>query len=318
MFSPLVSILIPVYNRERYIAECIESAINQTYTNIEIIIVDNSSDDNTWEICQKFAAMDQRIRIFQNETNIGPVRNWIRCAQEAKGVFSKILFSDDLLRRNCIELMVPKLDDSDIAFVYCSAQIGESIDRAVIAYARRDSSKLRSTQFVKLVLSGKAPVSPGAVLLRTRDLLDNLHTSFQSATPRNFEVNGAGPDVMILFLTSQRYSYVVNISIPLVYFRIHAGSFSIENFNNDVDKGYRSAIAWYLMTYYGHKFWIDYLAYSWLQQLRSRGVWCSPAVYLTEYEGSGKTFEALELLLNALRHLKRKLLGQTAFTDFYS
>lgn len=50
--NPLVSILIPVYNREKYIGEAIESAINQTYKNIEVIIVDNCSTDNTWKILQ--------------------------------------------------------------------------------------------------------------------------------------------------------------------------------------------------------------------------------------------------------------------------
>ena len=56
--NPLVSILIPVYNREKYIGEAIESAINQTYKNIEVIIVDNCSTDNTWKILQDYQCKD--------------------------------------------------------------------------------------------------------------------------------------------------------------------------------------------------------------------------------------------------------------------
>lgn len=68
----LVSILIPVYNRENLIEETVQSALNQTYKNIEIIVVDNQSTDNTWEILQKLASQDERIKIFQNNTNIRP------------------------------------------------------------------------------------------------------------------------------------------------------------------------------------------------------------------------------------------------------
>ena len=78
-FSPRVSILIPVYNREALIGECIQSALFQTFTDFEVIIVDNASTDNTWGICQRFAEQDKRVRVFRNEKNIGPVRNWRRC-----------------------------------------------------------------------------------------------------------------------------------------------------------------------------------------------------------------------------------------------
>ena len=95
--SPKVSILIPVYNREAFIAACVQSALEQTFTDFEIIIVDNASTDTTWKICQQIAEQDKRIRIFRNERNIGPVRNWRRCIEEARGVYGKILWSDDLI-----------------------------------------------------------------------------------------------------------------------------------------------------------------------------------------------------------------------------
>lgn len=294
--SPKVSILIPVFNRKDYIAECICSALNQTFTDFEIVIVDNASEDGTWELCQKFAAMDSRIRIFQNESNIGPVRNWKRCADEAKGEFSKILFSDDCLEPNCLSEMVPKLLDSDVALVYCAARIGKSKEESIIAYSQADSSRVSSREFLNLVLSGKAPVSPGAILIRTRDLLKNLHTEFPTSTPRNFEKNGAGPDVMILLLTAHEYIYVANISIPLVYFRAHAGSFTIENSNNNVIEGYRSAIAYFLSKNHGCQLWIDYLAHGWLQKMKFDHRWKNPRSHLNEYEGSGSFVEILMLL----------------------
>lgn len=305
--SPKVSILIPVFNRKDYIAECIQSALDQTFTDFEVVVVDNASDDGTWEICQQFAVADQRVRIFRNESNIGPVRNWIRCAQEATGALSKILFSDDCLEPNCLSEMVPQLDDSEVALVYCAARIGKSREESVIAYSQPDSSRVSSTQFLNLVLSGKAPVSPGAVLIRTPDLLKNLHTTFPTSTPRQFDRNGAGPDVMILLLTSNNYPYVANISIPLVYFRTHAGSFSIENSNNDVTKGYRSAIAFFLIRNHGRPLWIDYLAHGWLQQTRLDHRWRNPKSHLIEYEGGGSLAEVLTMLSRSFRHVRGKL-----------
>lgn len=301
-FHPKVSILIPVYNRKDFIAECIQSALNQTFADFEIIVVDNASVDGTWEICQKFAAEDQRIRIFKNDSNIGPVRNWMRCAQEAKGGLSKILFSDDCLEPNCLSEMVAKLDDLEVALVYCAARIGKSRGDSAVAYSQVDSSRLSSNQYLNLVISGMAPVSPGAILIRTNDLLKNLHTTFPTSTQRQFEKNGAGPDVMILLLTSSNYPYVANIEMPLVYFRAHAGSFTIENENNNIVKGYTSAIAFFLIKNHGRKAWISYLAYCWFKQMRfNRASW-NPVAHLIEYEGRDSLSDAFILFLFSIKH----------------
>ena len=301
--KPLVSILIPVYNRKEYIGECIQSALDQTFTDFEIIVVDNASSDGTWEICQNFALKDQRVRVFRNDTNIGPVRNWLRCVQEANGALSKILFSDDSLEPNCLTEMVPKLNDSDVGLVYCAARIGKSREESVIAYSQADSIRLSSTQFLNRVLSGNAPVSPGAVLIRTPDLLKNLHTTFPTSTPRQFDKNGAGPDVMILLLTSYNYLYVANIGTPLVYFRAHAGSFTIGNSNNDVVKGYLSAIAFFLIKHHGRKAWRYYLSNTWLKQIKASRSWINPRLHLIEYEGSGAAIEIIKLEFYAIRHI---------------
>lgn len=299
---PKVSILIPVFNRKDYITECIQSALDQTFTEFEVVVVDNASDDGTWEICQRFAAQDQRVRVFRNTTNIGPVRNWIRCAHEAKGILSKFLFSDDCLEPTCLSEMASKLDDSEVALVYCAAHIGKSRHESIVAYSQTDS-RLSSTQFLNFIISNKAPVSPGAILVRTSDLIRNLHTSFQTSTPRQFDKNGAGPDVMISILTAHDYSYVANMAAPLVFFRIHQGSFSIENLNNDVLKGYQSAIALFLIDNYKRFFWLDYLALTWVQQIWHTRNWRNPFSHVVEFEGSGTFFEVITMHFFAVKHV---------------
>ena len=74
--SKKVSIIVPVYNVEQYLEQCIKSLVNQTYHNIEIILVVDGATDNSLAICQKYAVEDQRIRlIFQNNSGVDVARN---------------------------------------------------------------------------------------------------------------------------------------------------------------------------------------------------------------------------------------------------
>lgn len=303
------SILIPVFNRCELIGECIQSALDQAYQNFEVVVVDNASDDGTWEICQQFAARDSRVSVFRNNTNIGPVRNWRRCAEEAKGEVSKILFSDDTLEPNCLVEMVPELEDPDVALVYCAARIGKSKERSRIDYSLGNAVRLDSTEFINLILWGDAPVSPGAIVVRTKDLIANLHTNFPTATPRPFDAHGAGPDVMISLLTAGRYSCVAHLPAPLVFFRAHGGSFSVSNTRNQISQGYRSALSHYLIEERGRAPWMRYLADEWLRELRFDRKWIQPSHYLVEYEGSGQLSEQCAFLFCAFLRLLTRLWG---------
>jgi glycosyltransferase involved in cell wall biosynthesis len=98
--SPLVSILIPVYNAEKYIGEAIQSAVNQTWPEKEVIVVDDGSDDNSLTIAKQFAG--QHIRVF-SQKNKGPsaARNY--ALSQARGEYIQFLDADDLLSTNKIE-----------------------------------------------------------------------------------------------------------------------------------------------------------------------------------------------------------------------
>jgi len=147
MDEELVSILIPVYNRVSLVGETIESAINQTYKNIEIIIVDNFSTDGTWELLQQYAGKDKRIQIYRNTENIGPVRNWICCAEKATGKFINILFSDDIILPTFISETM-NLFTNETAFVISKTQ--EFDDNATVAkYNYKNISEIDSNKFIK-------------------------------------------------------------------------------------------------------------------------------------------------------------------------
>lgn len=99
--KPLVSISIPAYNSASTIARTIESILAQTYTNLEINVIDDRSGDNTLEVVEAFD--DPRIRIIRNEENLGMTGNWTKCIQVAGGEFVKLVCADDLLDATAIE-----------------------------------------------------------------------------------------------------------------------------------------------------------------------------------------------------------------------
>ena len=118
--NPLVSICIPTYNGELYIAEALESAIQQTYSNLEIVVTDDASKDATLKIVEGFRSKTSiPIFIYPHEpTGIGA--NWNYCVSKANGAYIKFLFQDDVIAPTCItKMMALALTDSKIGFVYC-------------------------------------------------------------------------------------------------------------------------------------------------------------------------------------------------------
>lgn len=102
MDRPLISVVIPVYNVELYIEKAIESVINQTYKNLDIILVDDGSIDNSGFICDRYALADQRVRVI-HKTNGGLSDARNKGVSLAKGEWIFFLDSDDFLSLNCFE-----------------------------------------------------------------------------------------------------------------------------------------------------------------------------------------------------------------------
>jgi len=271
MKEPKVSILIPVYNREAYIGDCIRSALDQSCREIEVVVVDNASTDRTWDICRELAAGDERLRIFRNERNLGPVGNWQRCVAEARGRFCKILFSDDLLMPECVEQLLETMN-GDVGLAACPALIGPSLEEATPGYFQGFCSSRPVLYpdrdfYVKMLLFGDAPVSPGAILLRRDDLLANIKCDFPTRTKKDFAAHGAGPDLMISLLTARSYRKVAIVTQPLVFFRVHAGSFTIENRNNEIKSSYEVIWNHYLRSYESRLWWAGHVFNTWLRRL---------------------------------------------------
>lgn len=229
----LVSILIPVYNREKYIVECINSALSQTYKNIEVVVVDNCSTDNTWEVISRIALEDNRVKIFRNEENLGPVLNWEKCLINAKGDYVKILWSDDLFASDYIEKSIIHFD-TNIAFVLTGYDIFEDSTKKVL-YKSTFNSKNYSVDFYLkqniLYNSIDFPVSPGSSIFRKSDIETCLITDIPNSDNIDFKKTGAGNDLLLMLLVANihKNAKILCIKENLSKFRAHENSISIEN-----------------------------------------------------------------------------------------
>jgi glycosyltransferase involved in cell wall biosynthesis len=113
---PSVSVCIPVYNGEQFLAETIRSVLAQTYQDFELVFLDNASTDRSAEIARSFS--DPRIRFEHNDTLLPQGDNWNRVVELARAPLVKVVCADDLLHPRCLELQVPPLEaDPGIAVV---------------------------------------------------------------------------------------------------------------------------------------------------------------------------------------------------------
>jgi len=108
---PRLSVGLPVYNGQRYLAEALDSLLGQSFTDFELIISDNASTDETEEICRRYAAKDPRIRYIRQPHNIGANPNHNFVLREARGEFFKWAAHDDLYGRDLLARCVAALDE---------------------------------------------------------------------------------------------------------------------------------------------------------------------------------------------------------------
>jgi glycosyltransferase involved in cell wall biosynthesis len=134
--SPRVSVVVPTYNNAAFVEDTIESILEQTFTDFELVIADHASQDGTWELLQRFAD-DSRVRLLQTEGGGGAQRNWNRVSLEARGEWIKLVCGDDLLYPSSLEVQLAAADDAatsgDIALVASPRAVVDAHGRRVLS-----------------------------------------------------------------------------------------------------------------------------------------------------------------------------------------
>jgi glycosyltransferase involved in cell wall biosynthesis len=123
-----VSVCLPVYNGERFLAEAIRSVLEQTYTDFELLIIDDCSTDSSPEIIKQFTSLDKRVRYLKNEQNLGLFENYNECMKQASGRYIKLFAQDDVFHPSILEKMVGVFESKpEVALVTCAKEwVGES------------------------------------------------------------------------------------------------------------------------------------------------------------------------------------------------
>jgi glycosyltransferase involved in cell wall biosynthesis len=217
----LVTVCIPVFNCEEFIASAIQSVLSQSYTNIELIILDNKSEDRTLEIVLNFT--DPRIVVIRNPENIGMARNWSRCIHVGRGEYLKILPADDVIEKDCIERQVAvfKHPGPVIGLVASARKVINEKGRVIIKYngfARKSGYIDPKVAIKKIVQSGGNPLGePGAILMKSSAA--RMIGDFSLDQPYTIDI-----DYWCRLLDMGGMFY---ISSPLSSFRISPGSESV-------------------------------------------------------------------------------------------
>lgn len=130
MNDSLVSIIVPAYNAEQYISECIDSVLFQDYQDWELIIVNDKSTDNTKNIVLNYIKVDKRIKLFNQPTNKGVSAARNRAIQESNGRFIAFLDSDDRWKKNKLSEQLKFMKENNYAFVFTSYETFETNSKA--------------------------------------------------------------------------------------------------------------------------------------------------------------------------------------------
>jgi len=225
---PLVSILIPNYNYAQYVGTAVQSAVDQTYPNVEVLVSDNCSTDGAWELLQERFGSDPRVRLYRNEQNIGMARNFDRLRDLARGAYVLWLSSDDFLMPTHVEGLADVFRrDPTLDVAWCNA------------YFARDDG----TVYSKRALPGEFPVS-------YVDARDELVENFTTVCPVCFPCALFKRDVLLepgmcgdpsngqdardweviirLALAGKRFGYVARPSMAI---RLHGDQFSGEAYH---------------------------------------------------------------------------------------
>lgn len=221
--KPLVTVAIPVYRGELYIKKAIDSVLSQSFTDFELLVIDNDSDDQTVDIVRSYS--DARIVLVRNEKNIGAESNWNKCITLAKGSYIKILPHDDILQPNCLKEQVEILDadqEERIALVFCLRNIiNDAGKQLAVRRIRGLTSGIVAGQKLirKCVRLGTNLIGePGAVLFRSK------------MAKQVGEFNGTIPYVIDLdyWVRLLAHGDAFFIDRPLSAFRVSSESWSVE------------------------------------------------------------------------------------------
>ncbi len=221
MNEELISVVIPVYNVEKYIDKCVDSIINQTYKNLEIILVDDGSTDRSGQKCDEWAKIDSRIKVLHKQNGgLSDARNY--GIKEANGVYIGFVDSDDYVDLEMYDILLSNLKKFDADISVCSRVIvpensnqqGIKLNEP-LCFSSRDMIK-------DLFVSNKYTLHAAWDKLYKRELFLNIE----------FPVGRLFEDAAIMYKVFESASKIVTTKAQLYYYVQRYGSISNCDYNS--------------------------------------------------------------------------------------
>ena len=218
--SPLISVIIPVYNVEPFLKKCVESVCHQTYKNLEIIIVNDGSTDQSGKICEELAQKDTRIKILhKNNGGLSSARN--AGLNIASGEYVGFVDSDDYIAYDMYEILLNALLENDINIGISSGQILKDVNGIISPYNSKwdHNSKniIQPNEFAERMILTGSNFTCWSKLYR-RDLLNKIRFLEGRNNEDSFFIFDVSKEIENMEL------YTIEIPNYIYYYRIREGS----------------------------------------------------------------------------------------------
>ena len=201
-----ISVIVPVYNVEQYLERCVDSIINQTYTNLEIILVNDGSTDNSGKLCDELAKKDERIRVIHKENGgLSDARN--RGIEEAESDLVGFIDSDDYIDNDMYEILLKNLNNTDADLSMCALyDVYNNTPEAQVT--NKETWKLSSEQAIKMVMEAKILSVTAVNKLYRKSLFSDL----------KFEVGKIAEDAFIMIKLLDKCEKIVATNEKKYYY----------------------------------------------------------------------------------------------------
>lgn len=214
------SIIIPVYNTEKYIAECIDSVLKQTYQNFEIILVDDGSTDSSGTICDQYKRKYPEVITVVHNKNQGPLLSRVQGIEHTKGEVLLFLDSDDSIRNDALGLLKERFEDEKCDMVIFNASLDPCFIQSFRKYNMKDES----------VFEGQSKAKLYELLVSSSDL-NNMCLKAIRKRIANIDIDGKeclyirhGEDLLQLLPIITRAEKIVFVNQNIYYYRQREGS----------------------------------------------------------------------------------------------
>jgi glycosyltransferase involved in cell wall biosynthesis len=239
---PSVSLLIPTFNSALTAAEAIDSCRQQTFHDIEIVVYDEASQDNTRQIIESAARQDARIRFFSSDSNSGPVRAWRRLLHEARGEYATFVWADDLILPCYVEALAGSLRQNPSQLIAVSNAYSETLPATVhhdtsiptgeasrVLLHQFPTGKVKGDVYALGILAAVYPVSQICGLWNTaaaREVFDH-YIEFENPYGFDFSRRAYGNDVSFMSELGLRSGELTVLGEPLVSCRASPESMTV-------------------------------------------------------------------------------------------